>query len=53
MWWSGRFCTARRDEPLNVPGMRSRAWLIVPRGYLIIAAGLVLVRIGKRVMVSH
>ena len=28
MWWLGPFCTARRDEPLNVPGMRSRARLI-------------------------
>ena len=44
---------ARRDEPLKVPGMRRRTSLIVPRGYLIIAAGLVLVLIGKRVMVSH
>jgi hypothetical protein len=30
--------------------LRSRAWLIVLRGYLIIAAGLGLVRIGKLVM---
>jgi len=33
--------------------LRSRAWLIVLRGYLIIAAGLVLVRIGKLVLASH
>jgi len=33
--------------------LRSRAWLIVLRGYLVIAAGLVLVRIGKLVMAGH
>ena len=33
--------------------LRSRAWLIVLRGYLVIAAGLVLLRIGKLVMAGH
>ena len=33
--------------------LRSRTWLIVLRGYLIIAAGLVLLRIGKLILASH
>jgi hypothetical protein len=31
----------------------SRTWLIVLRGYLIIAAGLVLMRIARLVMAGH
>lgn len=33
--------------------LRSRAWLLALRAYLVIAAGLVLIRIGKLVIVGH